>query len=156
MNVFIDTLNNNKEQLEELTKLTLTDIHIQTELCVGKCYFLHKNNVSLFQNRGPIGLSVMVVLSKNYLHKVECRAIMEAFNYKIAPLTFRRFVDDSQAQERSYADKYLEILDKQDPTIKSTVEFEDRKHSLNFVDISIISNTTNKKITNSKSMERTQ
>ena len=51
---------------------------------------------------------------------------------------------------------YLEILDKQDPAIKYTVEFEDHKHSLNFVDININSNTTNKKITNSKSMERTQ
>ena len=101
MNVFIDTLNNNKEQLKELTKLTLTDIHIQTEFCVGKCYFSHENNLSLFQNRAPIGLSVMVVLSKNYLQKIESRAIMEAFNYKIARTTFRRFVEDSQAQERS-------------------------------------------------------
>ena len=41
MNVFIDTLNNDKEQLEELTKLTLTDIHKLTELYVGKCYFLN-------------------------------------------------------------------------------------------------------------------
>ena len=48
-------------------------------------------------------------------------------------------------QERSYADKFLEILDKQDPAIKSTVEFEDHKHSLNFSDINICNNTTNKK-----------
>ena len=56
-------------------------------------------------------------------------------------------MDDSHAryQERSHADKFLEILNKQDPSIKYIVEFEDRKHSLNFPDINIINNTTNKK-----------
>ena len=38
-----------------------------------------------------------------------------------------------------------QILDKQDPAIKYTVEFEDHKHSLNFLDINSTSNTTNKK-----------
>ena len=72
---------------------------------------------------------------------------MEAWNYKIAPKTFRRFVDDSHArfQERSHANKFLEILNKQDPAIKYTVESEDNKHSLNALDINITSSTTNKK-----------
>ena len=48
-------------------------------------------------------------------------------------------------QNRSHANKFLEILNKQDPAIKYTVEFEDHKHSLNFLDISISSNTTNRK-----------
>ena len=39
----------------------------------------------------------------------------------------------------------MQILDKQDPAIKYTVEFEDHKHSLNFLDINSTSNTTNKK-----------
>ena len=89
----------------------------------------------------------MVVLSECYLQKIECKAIMEALNYKIASKTFRRFVDDSNApfQERSHANKFLEILNKQDPAIKYTVEFEDHKHSLNFLDMNITNNTTNKK-----------
>ena len=68
-------------------------------------------------------------------------------NYKIAPKTFRRFVDDSHArfQNRSHANKCLEILNKQDPAIKHTVEFEDHKHSLHFLDINITNNTTNRK-----------
>ena len=39
---------------------------------------------------------------------------MEALNYKTAPKR-RRFVDDSHArfQERSHADKFLEILNEQ-------------------------------------------
>ena len=57
------------------------------------------------------------------------------------------FVDDSHArfQEKSDVNKFLEILNKQDPAIKYSVEFEDHKHSLNFRDINITNNTTNKK-----------
>ena len=63
----------------------------------------------------------MAVLSEFYLQKIECKAIMEALNYKIASKTFRRFADDSHArfQERSHADKFLEILNKEDPVISS-------------------------------------
>ena len=71
---------------------------------------------------------------------------MEALNYKIAPKTLGRFVDESHVcfQERSHADEFLEILNKQDPAIKYTLEFEDHKHSLNFLDINI-NNMTGKK-----------
>ena len=52
---------------------------------------------------------------------------MKALSYRIAPKTFRRFVDNSHArfQERSHANKFLEILRKQDLVIKYTIEFED-------------------------------
>ena len=121
----MDTLNNDKEHLKERTESTLTDIHKLTELCLSKCYFLYDNNLRLFQNSGPIGLSLMVLLSECYLQKIEYKAIMETLNYKVAPKTFRRFVDDSHArfQEMSHANKFLEILKKQDPAIKYTVEF---------------------------------
>ena len=81
------------------------------------------------------------------MKKIEFKAITEALNYKIAPKTFRRFVDDSHArfQNRSHANKFLEILNKQDPSIKYTVEFEDHKHSVNFLDINITKNITNRK-----------
>ena len=57
------------------------------------------------------------------------------------------FADDSHArfQDRSHTNKFLEILNKQDPAIKYTVEFEDHKHSPNFLDINIANNTTNRK-----------
>ena len=142
----MDTLNNGKEHLQERTKLTLADIHKFTELCLSKCYFLYENNLYLSQNSGPIGLSLNVVLSECYLQKIELKAITEALNYKIAPKTFRRFVDDSHScfQNRSHINKFLEILNKQDPAIKYTVEFEDHKHSKDFPDINITNNTTNR------------
>ena len=72
---------------------------------------------------------------------------MKALNYKIAPKTFRGLVDARHLcfQERSQGNKFLEILNKEDPAIKYTVEFEDHKHSPNFLDINITNNTTNKK-----------
>ena len=145
--VLIDTLNNDKEHLKEHTKSTLKDIHKLTELCLSKCYLLYENNLRLFQNSGTIGLSLMVNLSECYLQKIEFKAIMEALNYKIASKTFRRFVDDSHIrfQERLHADKFLEILNKQDLAIKYTVAFEDHKNSLNFLDINITNSSTNKK-----------
>ena len=48
-------------------------------------------------------------------------------------------------KKRSHADKSLEILDKEDSAIKYTVEFEDHKHSLNFLDINITNNISYKK-----------
>ena len=38
-----------------------------------------------------------------------------------------------------------EIVNKQDPVMKYTVEFEDHKHLLNFLDINITSNISNGK-----------
>ena len=57
--------------------------------------------------------------------------IMEPLNYKIAPKTFRCFVEDSHGcfQDMSHADKFLEIL----------------QYSLNFLHINITNNTNNKK-----------
>ena len=82
---------------------------------------------------------------------------MEALNYKIAPKTFRSFVHDSYAcfQESFHAGKFLEILNKQDPTVKYTVEFEDHKHVLNFLDINITKNTTNKNTNSERTRSQT-
>ena len=64
----------------------------------------------MFQNSGPIGLSLMVALSECYFQKIQYKTIMEALNYKITPKIFRRFVDDNHTrfQERSCADEFLE------------------------------------------------
>ena len=144
MNDLIETL----KHLEKRIKLTLTVIYKLTELLLRKCYFLYENNLCLLQSSGPTGISLMVVLLECYLKKIKCKAKMEALNYKIAPKTCRRFVDDSYVRflESSHANKLLDILNKKDPAITNTVEFQDYKHSLDFLDINIINNTTNRKI----------
>ena len=56
----------------------------------------------------------------------------EVLNYIIAPKTLRHFVDNGQSrsQRRSHVDYFAEILNKYNPVIKYTVEFEVHKHSL--------------------------
>ena len=73
INVWIYTSNNDKEQLKERTKLTLTDTYTLTELCLSKCYFLHENNLCLFQKSAPIRLSLPVVLTEFYIQKIKLR-----------------------------------------------------------------------------------
>ena len=84
------------------TELTLTNLHKSTELCLSKCYFLHENNLRLFQKSGSFRLSLTEVLSKFFSQKLESKAIMKALNYRTAAKTFRHFVDDIYArlQER--------------------------------------------------------
>ena len=95
--VLIDTLNNDLDDLNTRTKLTLTDIHKLTELCLSK-YLLYENKIRLLENAGPIGLSLMVVLSESYLQHLEHKAIAEALAIQIQPKTFKRYVDDSHAR----------------------------------------------------------
>ena len=81
----------------------------------------------------------MVELSECYLYKIECKAVMKALNYNIAPKTFRHFEDNTT---HVFARGHTQISFS---SIKYTVEFEGHRHSLNFLDIYITNNTTNKK-----------
>ena len=105
ISVLTDTLNNDKEQLKECKKITLTDRHKLTELFFSKRYFLYENNLRLFQNSGPIEFSLMIELLESYSQKIERKAIMETMNYKILPKTFKRFVDYSQAHFQHFQER---------------------------------------------------
>ena len=96
--VLMDTLNNDLDDLNTRTKLTLTDIHKLTELCLTKSYFLYENKMKLLENAGPIGLSLMVVLCESYLQHLEYKAMVVAFTMQIQPKTLKRYVDDSHAR----------------------------------------------------------
>ena len=67
----MDTLNNDLHDLNSRTKLTLTDIHKLTELCLSKSYFLYENKMRLLENAGLVGLSLMVVLSESNLQRLD-------------------------------------------------------------------------------------
>ena len=144
--VLIETLINDLDDLNTRTKLTLTDIHKLTELCLSKSYFLYESKIRLLENAGPIGLSLMVVLSESYLQHLEHKAIAEALTIQIQPKTFKRYVDDSHARFTSkyHAKTFQEILNKQDPAIQYTIEYENGNNSLNFLDINITNTINNK------------
>ena len=144
--VLMDTLNNDLDDLNTRTKLTLTDIHKLTELCLSKSYFLYENKIRILENTGPIGLSLMVVLSESYLHHMEHKAMAEALTIQIQPKTFKRYVDDSHTRFTSklHENTFQEILNKQDPTIQYIIEYENENKSFNFLYINITSTINNK------------
>ena len=83
ISVLINTLNNDLDVRNTRTKLTLTDTHRLTELCLSKSYFLYENKIRLLENVDPIGLSLMVVLSESYLQYLEHKTIAEGLTIQI-------------------------------------------------------------------------
>ena len=142
INVIIQLLSEDYEDLKTRTKLTLVVIQLLIELCVSECYFLWGNAIWNFLNSGPIGLSIMVVLSESYLQYLEKKAIELALTFDIAPKTFRRYVDDSHARfgSRNNATEFLNVLNSQDPQIEYTIEYENDHKELNLLDVTIRNN----------------
>ena len=88
----------------------------------------------------------MIVLSESYLQHLEHKAMVESLTMQIQPKTFKRYVDDSHARftSKHHANIFQEILNKHDPAIQYTIEYENDNKSLNFLDISITNTINNK------------
>ena len=87
--VLIDTLNNDLDDLNNGTKLILTDIYKLTKLCLSKPYFLYESKIRLLEKVNPIGLSLMVLFFESYLQHLERNAIAEALTIHIQLKTFK-------------------------------------------------------------------
>ena len=94
----------------------------------------------ILENSGPIGLALMVVISEAFLQRLEDRAMQEALATNLAPLTYKRYVDDSHARFETVHETHslLNILNKQNKEIQYTMEKEDQSRKLNFLDVTII------------------
>ena len=138
--VIIEILNNGIDDLRKRTKLTLTDIHKLIELCLSTNYFIFDNRVRILENSGPIGLALMVVVSQAFLQCLEDRSMQEALAKNLAPLTYKRYVDDSHSRFETVHETHslLNILNKQNKEIQYTMEKEDQSRKLNFLDVTII------------------
>ena len=66
IDVIVEYLKNDFNNVKTRTKLTMVDIHQLIELYESECYFLYNNLIWILYNSGPIGLSIMVVLSECY------------------------------------------------------------------------------------------
>ena len=84
----------------------------------------------------------MVVLAEGYLQFLESKAFDEALHQQppVNPLTFRRYVDDSHSRflELIKAEKFKDVLNKQDQRIQYTMEVENQEKSLDFLEIRTI------------------
>ena len=52
----------------------------------------------ILENLGPIGLALMVVISEAFLERLKDRALQEALATNLAPLTYKRYVDDNHTR----------------------------------------------------------
>ena len=137
IHVILQQLSENYEDLKTRTKLTLVDIQQIIELCVSECYFIWDNAIWNLFNSGPIGLSIMVILSESYLQNLEKNAIELALRLDIAPNMFRKFVDHSHARFGSRSNN------SQDPQIQYTIEYENEHKELNVLGVTIKKTQTN-------------
>ena len=90
----------------------------------------------------------MVVISEGFLQVLEAKAIDDALHHQppTQPLSYFRYVDDSHSRFINFvmADNFLDILNKQNPKIKYTVEKENAGKELQFLDIKITNNRIGK------------
>ena len=116
--VLVEQLNQDRVKLQKQTKLKINEIKELLELCLSKCYFLYDDQIHVLENKGPIGLSLMVTMAESYLQYLEDRAIDDALHQQppIELKTHRRYVDDSHTRfkKRLDATGFLVELNKQD------------------------------------------
>ena len=141
--VLLDLLKSD-EELKQRTKLKIPEIKNMLELCLSKCYFIWNNEIHMLKDSGPIGLSIMVVMAEAFLQVLEAKAINDALHIQPPPnpLSFCRYVDDSHSrfEKEEYADKFLDVLNKQHPEIQYAIEKESTEKKLQFLDLNVINN----------------
>jgi len=147
-NVIVDILQNDFDNIQTRTKLTLIDIRSLIELCLKKCYFSWNNKIRMLDDAGPIGLSLMVVIAEAFLQFIEKNAIEISLRSipPASPITYRRYVDDTHSRfiDIEISKQFLNILNQQEPKIQFTAEYENDNKELNFLDVTIKNNNNGK------------
>ena len=144
--VIIEISNNDIDDLQKRTKLTLTDIHKLMELYLSTNYFIFDNRLGILENSGQIGLALMVLISEAFLQRLQNRALQKARATNFAPLRYNRYVDVSHARFETVhqSHSFLNISNKPNKAIKYTMEKEGQSFKLNFLDLTIINTGTGK------------
>ena len=143
-NVIMDILKADIDNVKTRTPLSLTHIKQLIDLCLQNSYFLWNNDIRKLIDSGPIGLSLMVMVSEGFIQFIEHQALdMAKLPLHLAcPITHKRYVDDSHDRftSKDKSEKFLEILNSIEPKIQFTSEYEDDNKTLNFLDTTIINN----------------
>ena len=64
-------------------------------------YFIFDNHLGILENSGPVGLALMFVISEVFLQCLEDKAMQETLTTNLAPLPYKRYVDDSHKRFES-------------------------------------------------------
>ena len=124
----LDLLRADFADFKSRTNLTLDHIKSLIDLCLENSYFLWNEKIYKLIDSGPIGLSLMVVMAEGFLQVIEKNAINIAVAYpvSVAPITHRRYVDDTHDRflNKEDSEEFLRILNAQDPHIQFEPEYE--------------------------------
>ena len=141
IDAIMEIITDDADDFKTRTKLTLSDVKTLIELCLKKCYFTWKEEIRILEDAGPIGLSLMVVIAEAFLQYIERLAINQSLrmNPSPAPITYKRYVDDTHCRFPNFenANKFMDILNAQEPRIQFTMEQENDQKEMNFLDITI-------------------
>ena len=139
--IIVEYLIKDSTNVKTRTKLTLVDIYQLIELCESECYFSYNNLILKLYNSGPIGLSIMVVLSECYYQRFAEKSISLSFDLNVSHKTLKCYVDYSHARfenkQRSF--QVVEILNKKDAFIQYPLD----QKQLNFFDTTVTNNEAN-------------
>jgi len=142
IDVIMDMLSKDFDNIRNRTPFKLGHIKSLMTLCLNNSYFMWNNEIRQLIDSGPIGLSLMVVVAEGFIQDIEKRAfaIAKLPSNSACPITNRRYVDDSHDRfsTKRKCDKFLDIINSIEPNIKFTVEYENDKKELNFLDTTII------------------
>ena len=75
IDAMMEILSKDEEDLTTRTKFSLQHIRKLIQICLDTCYFLYENEIYVIDDAGPIGLSLMVVVSEAYLQFIEEKAV---------------------------------------------------------------------------------
>lgn len=132
------------DDLKTRTKLTLSELKQLLQLCLSKCYFIWNSEIHELKDSGPIGLSLMVVMAEGWLQVLEAKAMDDALTSQppLNLLSFLRYVDDSHSRfdEMDGANRFLTILNSQDPSTQYTMDTESANKEIAFLEILTINN----------------
>ena len=117
-----DTSNNDLDYLKTRTKLTRRHRQIN-KFFLSKSNCVYENKIRLSENAGPIGLSLMVILS-SYLQHLEPKTIVEALTMHIQRKTFKQCVEDSRVRfpSKHQANTFQEIRNNESGLIEAATK----------------------------------
>ena len=142
--VIMDMLKADYNAVKTRTPFTLSHIKSLMELCLENSYFLWNGKIHQLIDSGPIGLSLMVVVSEGFIQSIKKKAFTKARlpTNAACPITHKRYVDDSHDRfsTKRKSEKFLGILNSIEKRVQFTAEYEDENKKLDFIGTSVINN----------------
>ena len=134
LDVAIDRLSNDST-LHDRTNLSISDISSLLEFCLNASDFYFNGNYYHQKFGCPMGSPISMIIANLVMQHLETK-IMRNSEHDV--LYWRRFADDTWVVLPEFQiSKFLNFINSLEPTIRFTIENEDDRKSLTFLDVKI-------------------